>query len=135
MKLNIETEADDIGAQLGAWLEEQTAQAIGEMPSLDLRFSARDENGALLGGIIGRITLQVLHIQLLALAPAARGCGLGSALMQKLENAAREHGAIEAWVDTLEWEAPEFYQKHGYQIIGAVGAVGRRKYFARKSLI
>ena len=55
--------------------------------------------------------------------------------MQQLENAAREQGAVEAWVDTLEWEAPEFYRKQGYEIMGAVGETGHRKYFGRKSLL
>lgn len=55
--------------------------------------------------------------------------------MKQLENAARAQGAMEAWVDTLEWEAPEFYRKQGYKMMWAVGEVGHRKYFLQKSLL
>lgn len=134
-RFKIDTEHEDISKQLQAWLNEQTSQMVGEMSSIELKFAVRDADGTLLGGITGRVTLKVLHIQLLALSPQARGSGLGSALIKQLENAAREQGAVEAWVDTLEWKAPGFYRKQGYEMMGAVGEVRHRKYFGRKSLL
>lgn len=44
-----------------------------------------------------------------------RGSGLGGRLLAEAERQAIELGARNAKLDTFEWQAPAFYQKHGYE--------------------
>ena len=65
-----------------------------------------------------------------------RGCGYGHRLLTLLEDAARQHGAKNAYLDTFSFQAPDFYQKHGYQVFGTLKdfPVGHKRYYLRKQL-
>ena len=135
MTPQIALETNDISGELSEFLVAHTRETIGENAIESFQFSARDDNGDLLGGITGGVSHGVLSVQLLALAARARRLGLGSRLLKTLEDAAREKGATVSRVDTLEFEAPDFYQKQGYEIFGIVGdQIGRRTVFLSKSL-
>ena len=53
----------------------------------------------------------------LYVAPEHRGRGLGSSLLERVENVAREHGAqvLEINVDGEDTAARRFYERHGYR--------------------
>ena len=63
-----------------------------------------------------------------------RGSGLGKELMQRAEVEAKNRGCIMAQVDTLSFQAPNFYQKLGFEIIGTVPATSKSpaRYFLLK---
>lgn len=133
--MKIQEETESIYTLVGGWLAEQNRQLLGEDAAVGLQFSARDEAGQIVGGVTGAVQHGILNVHLLALSPDHRRLGLGGQLMRALETAARQEGASEACVDTLEFEAPDFYQKQGYLVLGVVGEmVGRRKYFLSKKL-
>lgn len=135
MTPHITLEENDISGELWGVLVAYTRETIGENAAESLQFAARDDNGDLLGGITGSVSHGVLSVQLLAISPHARRTGLGARLLLALEDAAREQGATVSRVDTLEFEAPDFYQKQGYEIFGIVGdQIGRRTLFLSKSL-
>lgn len=136
MTPRIEPASGDLSGVLLQFLNEYALEHIGHHAPLALQFAARDEAGNLLGGVTGRVLHGVLSVYLLALSPAARRAGLGALLLQTLENAAREQGATVARVDTLEFEAPDFYRKQGYEIFGIIGdQAGRRQFFLSKRLV
>ena len=58
-----------------------------------------------------------LYTQLLVVPAAARGLGLGRALMLQAEAEARRRGCHHAWVDT-QFGARAFYERLGYAVFG-----------------
>ena len=57
-------------------------------------------------------------------------------LLQKAEQEAVARGCHHVHLDTMSWQAPMFYQKHGYEILGVLPDIpkGNQKYLLIKSL-
>lgn len=72
-------------------------------------------DGTRLGGIIGRAWGNWLMIQFLWVDPSLQHQGVGSELLKRLEQYACSLGCRHALVDTLDFQARPFYEKHGYQ--------------------
>ena len=88
------------------------------------------------GGLLGRTSLGLLFIDLFFLPPAMRRHGLGSRIMQQAEDEARRRGCRKAVVITINFQAPEFYQRHGYQPFGRIdSAPGVARIFLSKDLV
>ena len=101
------------------------AEAVGlPFNAQNVHLTATDQDGTFLGGLTGYSQLGWLFIQYLALAPEGRGKGVGRELMQRAEAIARERNLSGIWVDTYEFQAPEFYAKLGYTEYGRLPKVG-----------
>ncbi|MEO8491852.1 GNAT family N-acetyltransferase [Pseudomonas sp.] len=74
----------------------------------------------ILGGITGKTTLGMAFLDLFHLPEALRGSGLGSQLLQTFEDEARSRGCTNAVLYTLSFQAPGFYEKHGWVRFGEV---------------
>lgn len=72
----------------------------------------------LLGGITGKTTLGMAFLDLFHLPDSLRGSGLGSQLLQAFENEARRRGCHNAVLYTLSFQAPGFYERHGWVKFG-----------------
>ena len=83
----------------------------------------RDDSGEIVGGIAGRTIYHQLLIEVLWVHDDKRGQGLGIQLMEVAEREAKARGCIAAQVDTLSFQAPKFYEKMGFQIVGKVADV------------
>jgi GNAT superfamily N-acetyltransferase len=96
----------------------------------------RDENGEILGGLLGDIWAAWLHVKTLAVARPARGHGFGRDLMQRAELYAVERGCTDAFLDTFTFQTRSFYEKLGYHVFGTLEnyPVGHRRYFMTKRL-
>lgn len=97
----------------------------------------RDDNDEILGGLYGRVFYQWMFIELLSVPEQARGQGLGSKLMQMAEELAREKECVGIWLDTFDFQAPEFYKKLGYSELGQIADYppGHKRLFFQKRLI
>ena len=97
----------------------------------------RNENGEILGGLHGRVFYQWLYVDLLSVPEQARGQGMGSKLMQMAEDLAREKECIGIWLDTFDFQAPEFYRKLGYSELGQIAdyPTGHKRFFFQKRLM
>ncbi|AWM91574.1 GNAT family N-acetyltransferase [Pseudomonas sp. 31-12] len=97
----------------------------------------RDDNGEILGGLYGRVFYQWMFIELLSVPEQARGQGLGSKLMRMAEDLAREKACVGVWLDTFDFQAPEFYKKLGYSELGQIVDYppGHKRLFFQKRLI
>ena len=112
-----------------------TEQRLGDMGRRGLGVFARDADGALIGGVTGRTVIDWLLIHVAWVHPDHQGTGLGARLMRAAEDEARRRGCIGAQVDTLSVQAPEFYRKLGYEVIGTVPDCppgGARYFFAKR---
>jgi GNAT superfamily N-acetyltransferase len=96
----------------------------------------RRGSGDLVGGLIAETGRGFLFVDLLWVDPGARSVGLGSRLMAAAEAEARRRGCAMAWLDTYDFQARPFYERHGYQVFGELGGFpnGHRRFYMAKRL-
>ncbi|MFC5695219.1 GNAT family N-acetyltransferase [Pseudomonas sp. GCM10022186] len=98
----------------------------------------RDEQtNEIIGGLYGEIFYRWLFIELLAIPEQTRGQGIGSRLMDMAEDIAREKGCVGIWLDTFDFQAPAFYQRHGFTEFGCLDnfPLDHKRFFFQKRLI
>ncbi len=83
----------------------------------DLAIELR-RDGVLLGGLQGRTGRGWLNIEYLALPAAEQGAGLGRRLLAQAEAEAVRRGCHAAFLNTIAFQAPDFYAKLGYREFG-----------------
>ncbi|ADX44732.1 GCN5-related N-acetyltransferase [Paracidovorax avenae ATCC 19860] len=76
------------------------------LPAVDLQVAVGAD-----GGIAGFIGTAAGKIEMLFIAPAARGSGIGSALMERTD-------APEVDVNEQNTQALDFYRRRGFQVVG-----------------
>lgn len=79
---------------------------------------ARKESGEIIGGLTGRTHWQCLDIAYLWVDERHRGRGFASRIMDAAESEAFSRGCRRAFLDTLSFQALNFYQKRGYTEFG-----------------
>ena len=136
MKIELVSEPDDalrraIQAPLSAFNE----ALAGPSGHLTLALAVRDGSGAVCGGLWGHTAYGWLYTQLLVVPAAARGQGLGRALMLEAEAEARRRGCAQAWVDTI-FGGRGFYERLGYTLFGELSdhPPGFTRSFLKKNL-
>jgi ribosomal protein S18 acetylase RimI-like enzyme len=63
-----------------------------------------------------------------------RGQNIGSELLKQAEETAKERGCKYAFLDTFSFQAPAFYEKHGYRnvfVLEEYPVTGKRYYFTK----
>ncbi|WP_394130125.1 GNAT family N-acetyltransferase [Shewanella maritima] len=95
---------------------------LGNERSEPLMVALYDDNQELIAGVAGRTIYRNFLIEVLWVAEHHRDKGLGKQVMLRAEKLAIERGCVLAQVDTLSVQAPEFYQKLGFDIVGRVPA-------------
>jgi GNAT superfamily N-acetyltransferase len=73
-----------------------------------------DEAGQLIGGLAGWTWAGLLGIEMLWIREGSRKDGWGSRILQMAEDEARRRGCDRACVSSFTFQAPTFYQRHGY---------------------
>jgi GNAT superfamily N-acetyltransferase len=88
------------------------------------------------GGLWGKTVFDWLFVELLVVPEHYRGRDVGTQVLRRAEEIARERGCIGVWLDTYEFQAPGFYQKLGYEIFGTIEDLprGSRRVFLQKRL-
>jgi GNAT superfamily N-acetyltransferase len=96
----------------------------------------RDEHEQLVGGLIGTTFWGWLSVDIFWLREDVRGQDFGSRMLRMAEDEARHRGCKQAMLDTLSFQAPEFYKKHGYEVFGSLdGFAGKhQRYYLKKNL-
>lgn len=89
-------------------------------PFEQMSFIVRDETEEIIGGLTATGFWRHLHIDFLWVDPEVRGQRIAAQLMAKAEEYARSKGHRLMIVDTLSFQAPEFYRKQGFTEFGAV---------------
>jgi ribosomal protein S18 acetylase RimI-like enzyme len=84
-------------------------------------YAVDEESGEVVGGLVGYTWAYWLHIDLLWIDERRRGAGIGTRLMARAEDIAREdRRCLHARVETWDFQAPGFYKKLGYEVVGIV---------------
>jgi GNAT superfamily N-acetyltransferase len=96
----------------------------------------RDANGKILAGLEGWTWGGCLYIEHLWVHESLRGQGYGTNLLLTAEREGRARGCRRSMLATHDFQAPEFYKKHGYEVVGTFSdyPVGHTQLFMRKDL-
>lgn len=100
----------------------------------DLGIYLQDETGEKVGGLIGNTHGNWLFVKYLWVREDQRGQNIGSALLKQAEVTAMERGCRYAFLDTFSFQAPAFYEKHGYMSVFTLEeypVTGKRYYFTK----
>lgn len=111
--------APESTAPLGEALRAFNESQVGPYRRATVAVMAHDQEGALLGGIQGIVLFGWLYIERFWVAAERRSQGLGSELLGHLEREAAAKGARSVALLTTDWQAPDFYARHGYERIAS----------------
>jgi GNAT superfamily N-acetyltransferase len=102
----------------------------------DLTIVSRDEQGAIMAGLVGWTWGDCMEIEYLWVHEHRRGQGYGTRLLAAAEDEARKRGCQQALLITYSFQAPEFYTKMGYTVYAEFNDCpkGHRKCFLTKLL-
>ncbi|MCU1753215.1 GNAT family N-acetyltransferase [Pseudomonas sp. 6D_7.1_Bac1] len=140
MKLCIELSKNPLPEERLAILKPLRAYNVanaGEGHPQEIALLVRDEqSNEILGGLYAKLFYQWMFIDLLSVPEQARGQGTGSRLMHMAEELAREKNCVGIYLDTFEFQAPEFYKKLGFTEIGQIADYppGHKRFFFQKRL-
>ncbi len=93
------------------------AATRGVPPSRELTVQVVDDAGDLVAGLSGWTWGVAAGIGMTWVREEDRGSGLGDRLLTSFEDEARERGCTHVFVTSFTFQAPGFYEKHGYREI------------------
>ena len=96
----------------------------------------KNESGIVMGGILGEINWNWMHIQGLWIDDTIRKGDWGSKLLANLEQYALSKGISNIRLETTTFQALDFYLKLGYSIFGELQNMpsGHTSYFLQKQI-
>jgi GNAT superfamily N-acetyltransferase len=94
------------------------------------------QSGAAIGGLLGRTSMGLLYVDRFFLPDGLRRQGLGSRILRTAEAEALRRGCTRAVLSTLSFQAPGFYEKQGWQVLGRIDCdpPGQTRYYMTKRL-
>jgi GNAT superfamily N-acetyltransferase len=122
---------------VGEGLRRYNAEQSGIDDSRPLAVVVSDpDTNEVLGGITGRTSLGLLFIDLVFLPDELRGGGLGSRILELAEAEGRRRGCRAALLYTISFQAPRFYERHGWRVFGEIACdpPGTSRIFMTKAL-
>ncbi|MGO4788747.1 MULTISPECIES: GNAT family N-acetyltransferase [Paenibacillus] len=101
----------------------------------EINLLLRNADGQILGGIVGEICWNWLEIHYLFVDEPYRKSGYGAKLLNEAEKIAIGKQCEFAKLDTLSFQALDFYIKQGYEVYGKIENAGRHThYYLKKEL-
>ena len=109
---------------------------VGKDGHTPLNIVEYDDDGNIIAGILGGTYWGWMYVDILWVREDHRRRGIGSRLLAEAEGEAARRGCHHVHLDTMSWQAPEFYQKLGYETVGILPDIpsGNRKYLLMKEL-
>ncbi|MEC0208132.1 GNAT family N-acetyltransferase [Paenibacillus ehimensis] len=102
-----------------------------------INFVVKNGSQETIGGLFSRRFGEGIFIEMLWVDEGSRKLGLGSRLLQEIEQAGRRQDVKFIYLDTFSFQAPDFYSKHGFEVFGTLEdfpVQGCKKYFLKKTL-
>jgi GNAT superfamily N-acetyltransferase len=104
---------------------------------ISISYVLKDEAGQVIAGIIAALhAWKVLYVDIMYVEAGHRGKGYGRLLLEKAEGKAKSLGCYLSYLDTLDFQAKEFYEKMGYSVFGVLEDCprGHNFYYMQKRL-
>jgi len=135
VRIDDNVSAEDEQAVVRGLREFNVAQ-IGPSNEMPVKFVARADDGAVVGGLLGHTKWRWMYVSKLWVHESQRGKGLGSRLLSAAEELARSRGCTNVVLDTFEYQARPFYEKLGYECFGTLEGYppGYRQHYLSKKL-
>jgi GNAT superfamily N-acetyltransferase len=137
MKIALEDDSrDEVLAGLVTGMRTFNGAAVPGLKSHKITAVIRGDDGALHGGVVGRLSGDSVYMEIVWNDETVRGTGLGTRMMQLVEDEARRLGAKEAWLYTMSFQARPFYEKLGYRQFAELPWLNgqHKRHFMRKDL-
>ncbi len=123
---------------IDALVQFNAAQVPFTHPShVDLSYSVKNQQGVVIGGILARIYCWgVVFVDILWINDHYRGQGLGTTLLNKVEEDAKAQQCHLIHLDTFDFQAKDFYEKNGFEIYGVLDNCppNHKRYYMKKIL-
>ncbi|MBR7833062.1 GNAT family N-acetyltransferase [Actinospica durhamensis] len=106
----------ELAAVLDAGLDEYNFAATGTGKADQGQFSVKvvDEAGAIVGGLTAWYWAGLCGISMLWVRAESRKDGWGTKILEAAEQEARRRGCDRVCVSSFTFQAPSFYERHGY---------------------
>lgn len=113
-------ELPELDAFLGERIYAFNVAATGIDDGRMLNAVLRDAAGEIVAAVSGFTWGGTCEIEYLWVAEPMRGRGIGSGLLLAAEREARSRGCHQIVLDTHSFQAPAFYERHGFRRIAAI---------------
>ena len=134
MQLRLENTESRKAQEIGGLIRSYNRSKREAAESEPLNIYVEDDSGELMAGLVGETFGNWLEIEYLFVKEDLRGQGIGSQLLQRAESEAKKRNCCYAFVNTYQFQAPAFYQKHGYKEVFTLKDypyTGQRHYYQK----
>ncbi len=111
--------SDDLEAFFADGFRTDSVQKSGAAREAYVFFHQGDD-GRFAAAVDGYVLGRDAYIKRLMVAETYRGQGLGKALLDRVESFSAEKDCRAVWVDTLTYQAPDFYTQNGFREAGLI---------------
>ena len=115
MHVRLENKESHKAQEIGDLIRAYNRSKREEAESEPLNFYVEDEKGNLMAGLVAETFGNWLEIEYLFVKEELRGQGIGSKLLQQAESEAKKRNCRFAFVNTYQFQEPDFYINHGYK--------------------
>ncbi|WP_117149301.1 GNAT family N-acetyltransferase [Paraliobacillus zengyii] len=113
-------DSDYIREQIIAYNMEQLPDSV-KTAKQSFCFKIEDpQTKKIIAGITATAFWYHLHIDFLWVDSNNRGKGYGRQLLKRIEETAKENQCRLLFLDSFSFQAPDFYKKQGYQMVGKI---------------
>jgi GNAT superfamily N-acetyltransferase len=126
--------ASAVAEELASRLKRFNELRAGLLNTQPLVLSVRDSVGNVMAGLTGELFWNALYVEVLWVDEQYRGEGYGAALLEHAEKVACEHFCEAVYLSTFGFQAPSFYIRQGYKVIGELWNVPKgssRQWFCK----
>jgi len=119
LSIQFEVNQEDIDFLWNGIIEynKQVGPMLKYPPYEPFRIIIRNEDNDIIAGILTKIYLRCMFVELLWIDSNYRKKGIGTELLNRVEKYAKESGCIFIHLDTFSFQAIEFYKRYGYKVI------------------
>lgn len=130
---NLKNTFNIIDAQLYAY-NKSCVPATQNPEVIDIHYVVKDKDEIIAGICADIYTWKIMYIDLLFVNEKYRNKNLGSYLLKKVEDEARAFGVTLAHTDSYDFQAKDFYVKHGYEVFGVLDdcPAGHQRFYLKK---
>lgn len=135
MELKLENTESERTHELANLIRAYNRANREQSKSEPLNIYLEDEEGNLVAGMVAETFGNWLEIEYLYVSDDLRGQGIGSKILEMSEKESRNRGCKYSFVDTFNFQAPKFYEKHGCKEVFALKKypyIGERYYYTKE---